>query len=136
MKLTFLAHIGLLLLLFGCDSSTGPERSYQYEVIPFSQLPTQAVADSTFYTFSGSSSLLWSPNSSVIDKRLDSIFGSIISRTITLKQAWYQPGSAMCGDLTYAPPPILVVKLAAADSKIQGLSFSVGLSNFHNCPEI
>jgi hypothetical protein len=105
-----------------------------YEEISFSDLPTHAIADSTFYTFSGNSSLLWSNDSTVITKRIDSIFDAAASKGVALKQAWYQPGSATCGDLMYAPPPILVVRLTSTDSRIHNMSFSEGLANFQNCP--
>jgi hypothetical protein len=125
---------GCALLSMACESSTSPGRGFLYEVISFSDLPTQAMADSTFYSFSGNSSLLWSSDSAVVEKRIDSILTAVRSKGIVLKQAWYQPASSSCGMLTYAPPAILVVKLISYDSRIRNLSFSDGLTNFHDCP--
>jgi len=128
--------LGFALVLPACDSSTSPGRGFLYEVIPFSDLPTQAMADSTYYSFSGNASFLWSSDSTVIDQRIDSILNAVRSKGLVLRQAWYQPASLSCGMLTYAPPPILVVRLSSSDSRIRNLSFSDGLVNFHNCPEM
>ena len=126
------------IILSACNShiNSENEHSFGYEVVSFSELPRQSDSDSTFYTWSGNRSDIWSPDSVMLDVKLDSIFTGLLANKISPKKAWYQPANVTCGDLTYAPPPILVVRLHMPDKRIENHEFTQGLANFHDCPEL
>ncbi|MBC8185731.1 hypothetical protein H8E88_31985 [candidate division KSB1 bacterium] len=139
LKLLFILIVTILLVSTCEEQNENNEKylnKFNYEIVPFSELPTQEDADSTFYTYSRDYTLILSADSILLNKQLDSMFTIIINDDIDLQYGWYQPSQAHCGDLTYAPPPILVVKLNSVNSDIFNYNFSEGLSNFHNCPEM